>query len=243
MSTRFLSVLLAFGFLMITGLNGWTQSMKDTLPKFSNLSIETKMLFKIKPDTEGTFNIATGQVYETLIVSRKALSKKQLRKLMKVLLNQKSYTSLSSNAPHASTSVAGTCKTKQDPSTNSSSSSTVGATSDSTSMNSNTSMENPSNSGKEVQVSNGVIASVPSLPLILSLSNEVISNRYTDIINVGNQRYVNVAFCVNMLEKNARIYAYLQPSNLKHAYGQANPYITAGKLTPKGLDKLKKLLN
>ena len=104
-------------------------------------------------------------------------------------------------------------------------------------------MENPSNSGKEVQVSNGVIASVPSLPLILSLSNEVISNRYTDIINVGNQRYVNVAFCVNMLEKNARIYAYAQPSNLKHAYGQANPYITAGKLTPKGLDKLKKLLN
>ena len=231
MKSHLLAFIISFGFI------GFGQKSQDTVPDLRKISSIQVVSYQVKPDVEGVFDVATGRVYETMVVTKKALTKKSLRKLTKVLFKPTTYNQTTSNAQAPST-VGKVCAAEQKETFNSSNNT------ETTTISPTLSSGSSSPSGS-TNVENGGSASevLEPKPFDLSaLASGVVSNRYTHIITFENDRYVNVALCINLLEKSVRIYSFMQPVNLKQSFDPTKPYIFSGKLNEKALAKLKKYI-
>ncbi|MFM7387162.1 MAG: hypothetical protein ACKO5L_03285, partial [Bacteroidota bacterium] len=111
------SYLLAF--IISFGSIGFGQKSQDTVPDLRKISSVQVVSHQVKPDVEGVFDLATGRVYETMVVTKKSLAKKSLRKLTKVLFKPTTYNQTTSNAQAPST-VGKVCAAEQKETLNSS---------------------------------------------------------------------------------------------------------------------------
>ena len=218
------------------------QKSQDTIPDLRNVITTQVVSYQVMPDVEGVFDLNTGRVYETMVVTKKAVSKKSLRKLTNVLFNPSSYTETFSNSQTSSTEGKVSCADQKETSNASNHSETLTinpSTGSETGRETGTSSQNVNPEGS------GSVSSQALNPLPLDSSTRVsggISNRYTHIITFENDRYVNVALCVNHLEKSVRVYSFIQPKNLKQAFDPTKPYIFSGKLSEKARIKLRKFI-
>lgn len=222
------------------GYFSFGQKSQDTIPDLRKVITTQVVSYQVKPDVEGVFDLATGRVYETMVVTKKLLTKKSLRKLTKVLFKPTTYNQTTSNARAPST-VGKVCAAEQKETLNSSNHSETTTTSPtlnsgSGSPSGSTNVEN----GSSVNVASEVLEPKPFD--LSALASGGVSNRYTHIITFENDRYVNVALCINLLEKSVRVYSFLQPVNLKQSFDPTKPYIFSGKLNEKALAKLKKFI-
>jgi len=232
------SYLLAF--IISFGSIGFGQKSQDTVPDLRKISSIQVVSYQVKPDVEGVFDVATGRVYETMVVTKKSMTKKSLRKLTKVLFKPTTYNQTTSNAQAPST-VGKLCTAEQKETLNSSNHTETTTTSPTLSSGSgppsgSTNVEN----GGTVNVSSEVLEPKPFD--LSALASGGVSNRYTHIITFENDRYVDVALCINLLEKSVRVYSFMQPVNLKQSFDPTKPYIFSGKLNEKALAKLKKYI-
>jgi len=223
-----------------SGTVGFGQISQDTIPDLRKISSIQAISYQVKPDVEGVFDVATGRVYETMVVTKKSLPKKSLRKLTKVLFKPTTYNQTTSNTQAPST-VGKVCAAEQKETLNSSNNTESTTTSPTLSSGSSSpsNSTNVENSGS-VNVASKVLEPMPFD--LSALASGGVSNRYTHIITFENDRYVNVALCINLLEKSVRIYSFMQPVNLKQSFDPTKPYIFSGKLNEKALQKIKKLL-
>jgi hypothetical protein len=231
--------LLKFTFFL--GYFCFGQKSNDTIPDLRKVVSTQVISYQVKPDVESVFDMVSGLVYETMVVTKKEISGKSLRKLTKVLFKPSTYAYTSSNAQAPST-VGKVCAAEQKETLNSSNHTETTTTSPTVGTGSGTpsGSTNAENNGS-VSVSEKVLDA--AVPINLSaLASGGLSNRYTHIITFVNDRNVNVALCVNLLEKSVRVYCYMQPKNLKQAFDPKKPYIFTGKLTEKPLLKLIKFI-
>ena len=222
------------------GYFSFGQKSQDTIPDLRKVITTQVVSYQVKPDVEGVFDINSGRVYETMVVTKNSISKKSLRKLTKVLFKPTTYNQTTSNAQAPST-VGKVCAAEQKETLNSSNHTETTTTSPtlnsgSGSPSGSTNVEN----GSSVNVASEVLEPKPFD--LSALASGGVSNRYTHIITFENDRYVNVALCINLLEKSVRIYSFLQPVNLKQSFDPTKPYIFSGKLNEKALAKLKKFI-
>lgn len=63
------SYLLAF--MPFLALACYSQQVFDTLPDLRKIPTAKVISYQVKPDVEGAFNMASGSVYETMVVSKK----------------------------------------------------------------------------------------------------------------------------------------------------------------------------
>lgn len=198
------------------------QSIKDTIPAISRISFQQVRVSVVKPDVEGVFDVSTGNVYETMVVSQRSLATKSTRKIIKVLSKERSYSSSSSNANPLNTSENKPCTMKD------------GAVID------------QGNSNQESEKSGSVRVSMGTLtPVSMDLdklSSGAVSTRYTHLINFMSDKYTVVCLCLNTLEKSVRIYCYTQPPNLKQSFDVTKPYIFSATLNTKAKTKISKYL-
>ena len=222
------------------GYFSFGQKSQDTIPDLRKVITTQVVSYQVKPDVEGVFDINSGRVYETMVVTKNSISKKSLRKLTKVLFKPTTYNQTTSNAQAPST-VGKVCAAEQKETLNSSNHTETTTTSPtlnsgSGSPSGSTNVEN----GSSVNVASEVLEPKPFD--LSALASGGVSNRYTHIITFENDRYVNVALCINLLEKSVRVYSFLQPVNLKQSFDPTKPYIFSGKLNEKALAKLKKFI-
>jgi hypothetical protein len=222
------------------GYFSFGQKSQDTIPDLRKVITTQVVSYQVKPDVEGVFDINSGRVYETMVVTKKSLTKKSLRKLTKVLFKPTTYNQTTSNAQAPST-VGKVCAAEQKETLNSSNHTETTTTSPTL----NSGSGSPSGStivenGGSVNVASEVLEPKPFD--LSALASGGVSNRYTHIITFENDRYVNVALCINLLEKSVRVYSFLQPVNLKQSFDPTKPYIFSGKLNEKALAKLKKFI-
>ncbi|NBO61449.1 MAG: hypothetical protein EBU82_10815 [Flavobacteriia bacterium] len=222
------------------GYFSFGQKSQDTIPDLRKVITTQVVSYQVKPDVEGVFDINSGRVYETMVVTKNSISKKSLRKLTKVLFKPTTYNQTTSNAQAPST-VGKVCAAEQKETLNSSNHTETTTTSPtlnsgSGSPSGSTNVEN----GRSVNVASEVLEPKPFD--LSALASGGVSNRYTHIITFENDRYVNVALCINLLEKSVRVYSFLQPVNLKQSFDPTKPYIFSGKLNEKALAKLKKFI-
>ncbi|MFM2038806.1 MAG: hypothetical protein RL432_1745 [Bacteroidota bacterium] len=234
MKSYLLTFTVSFAFI------GFGQKAQDTIPDLRKITSIQVVSHQVKPDVEGVFDVASGRVYETMVVTKKSFPKKSLRKLTKVLFKPTTYNQTTSNAPAPST-VGKVCAAEQKETLNSSNH--TEATTTSPTMNSGSGSPSGSTNTENGGSENGTSKALELMPFDLSaLASGGVSNRYTHIITFENDRYVNVALCINLLEKSVRVYSFMQPVNLKQSFDPTKPYIFSGKLNEKALEKLKKYL-
>lgn len=231
MKSYLLAFIISFGFI------GFGQKSQDTVPDLRKISSIQVVSYQVKPDVEGVFDVATGRVYETMVVTKKALTKKSLRKLTKVLFKPTTYNQTTSNAQAPST-VDKVCAAEQKQTFNSSNHTETTTTSPT--MNSGSGSPSGSTNVEDEGSASEVLEPKPFD--LSALASGGVSNRYTHIIAFENDRYVDVALCINLLEKSVRVYSFMQPVNLKQSFDPTKPYIFSGKLNEKALAKLKKYI-
>ena len=218
------------------------QKSQDTIPDLRKVPATQVISYQVMPDVEGGFDLNTGKVYETMVVSKNTVSKKSLRKLTNVLFKASTYTLTFSNSQPPSTE--GTLSSAEQKET-----SNAPKHSETLTINPSTGIE----SGRETGTSShnvnpegsGSVSAQALDSLPLDSSTRVsggISNRFTHIITFENDRYVHVALCVNHLEKSVQVYSFMQPKNLKQAFDPTKPYIFSGKLSEKARLKIRKFI-
>lgn len=234
MKSYLLTFTVSFAFI------GFGQKAQDTIPDLRKITSIQVVSHQVKPDVEGVFDVASGRVYETMVVTKKSFPKKSLRKLTKVLFKPTTYNQTTSNALAPST-VGKVCAAEQKETLNSSNHTETTTTSPT--MNSGSGSPSGSTNMENGGSENGTSKALEPMPFDLSaLASGGVTNRYTHIITFENDRYVNVALCINLLEKSVRVYSFMQPVNLKQSFDPTKPYIFSGKLNEKALEKLKKYL-
>lgn len=222
------------------GYFSFGQKSQDTIPDLRKVITTQVVSYQVKPDVEGVFDINSGRVYETMVVTKNSISKKSLRKLTKVLFKPSTYTQTSSNS-QAPLNVGKVLDDEQKETKNA----THNTGTPTTSPSSGNGSGPPPNSGNSegsgsVNVAVEVLQPVPFD--LSALASGGISNRYTHILAFENGQYVNVALCLNLLENSIRVYSYMQPKNLKQAFDPTKPYIFSGKLSAKARFKLRKFI-
>ncbi|MEY4140870.1 MAG: hypothetical protein RL110_241, partial [Bacteroidota bacterium] len=101
------------------GYFSFGQKSQDTIPDLRKVITTQVVSYQVKPDVEGVFDINSGRVYETMVVTKNSISKKSLRKLTKVLFKPTTYNQTTSNAQAPST-VGKVCAAEQKETLNSS---------------------------------------------------------------------------------------------------------------------------
>lgn len=214
-------------FIVFPALACYSQQVVDTLPDLRKIQTVKVIAYQVKPDVEGAFNMATGGVYETMVVSKKDLSVKAMRKFTKLIYKKSSFEVISSHAL-VQASSAKMCSTQKESTTNAMESATLSST---------------STTNNELDSSSKESSALAPIGLNLAdLASGGVSNRYTHILSIEGERYVSVSLCFNTLEKSVRVYAYVKPENIQQYVGPGNPYIVSGKLTEKSAAKIAKLL-
>lgn len=234
MKSYLLALTISFGSV------GFGQISQDTIPDLRKVSSIQVVSHQVKPDVDGVFDLVSGRVYETMLVTKKFMAKKSVRKLTKVLFKPTTYNQTTSNAQAPST-VGKVCATEQKETLNSSNHTETTTTTPNLGSGSVTlSDSNKVENSGSVYAPSKVLEPIPFDRSALASGG--FSNRYTHIITFENARYVDVALCINLLEKSVRVYSYMRPVNLKQSVDPTKPYIFSGKLNEKALQKIKKFL-